>query len=91
MIFKNLHLFTYVNLFSVGIVNALLVNSSMKETLRTTHMSLLLISMLPVFQELKNAIHSRKEVTNCTILYSVSSELSTISNVVIRISSFSLV
>lgn len=91
MIFKNLHLFTYVNLFSVGIVNAFLVNSSMKETLRTTHMSLLLISMLPVFQELKNAIHSRKEVTNCTILYIVSSELSTISNVVIRISSFSLV
>ena len=91
MVFKNLHLFTYVNLFSVGIVNAFLVNSSMKETLRTTHMSLLLISMLPVFQELKNAIRSRKEVTNCTILHSVSSERSTISNVVIRISSFSLV
>ena len=56
MVFKNLHLFTYVNSFSVGIVNAFPVNSSMKEILRTARVSLSLISLLPIFQEL----HSRK-------------------------------
>ena len=90
-IFKRLYLFTYVNLFSVGIVNAFPVNFSMKEILRNTHVSLLLISLLPVFQELKNSIHSRKQVTNLAILYSVSSQGPTISNVVSKISSFSLV
>ena len=56
MIFKNLNLFFYVNLFSVGVVNAFLVNSSMKEILRTTHVSLSLISLLPIFQEKKRRI-----------------------------------
>ena len=40
MIFKNLHLFTYVDLFWVGVVNGFFENSSFKETLRTTHVSL---------------------------------------------------
>ena len=91
MIFKNLHLFTCVHLFSVGIVNEFPVNSSLNKIVRTTQVSLLLISLLPIFQELKNAIHSRKEVTILAILYSISSQRPTISNVVSRISSFSLV
>ena len=78
MIFKNLPLYTYVNIFSAGI-------------LRTTYVSLSLINLLPIFQELKKAINSRKEGTNWAILYSVSSQGPTISNVVSRISSFSLV
>ena len=56
MIFRNLHFFTYVKLFSVGIVNAFPVNSSMKEILRITYVSPLLISLFPIFQELKNFI-----------------------------------
>ena len=60
MIFKNLRLFTYVNLFLVAMVNAFPVNSSMKEILRTTHVSLSLITLLPIFQELKNA-HTQQE------------------------------
>ena len=44
-----------------------------------------------IFQELKNAIHSRKEMTNWAILYSVSNQAPIISNVVSKISSFSLI
>ena len=91
IIFKNLHLFCYVNLFSVGMVNAFPVNSSMKEILRTTHVLLSLISLLPIFEELKNAINSRRKMTNWAILYSVFSQGPTISIVVSKISSFSLV
>ena len=91
MIFKNLYLFIYVNSFSVGIVNAFPVNFSMKDVIRTTNVSLLLISLLMIFQKLKNAIHSRKEVANFAILCSVSSQGPTISNVVSKISSFSLI
>ena len=61
MVFKNLHLFTYVNLFSAGIVDTFPVNSSMEKVLGTTHESLSLISLLPIFQELKIAIHNKKE------------------------------
>ena len=44
-----------------------------------------------IFQELKNAIHSRKEMTNWAVLYSVSNQAPIISNVVSKISSFSLI
>ena len=54
-------------------------------------MSLSLISLLPIFQELKNAIRSRKEMKNWAILYSVSSQGHIISNVVSKASSFSLI
>ena len=41
--------------------NAFPVNSSTKEILRTTHVSLLLISLLDIFQQLKNVMHNRKK------------------------------
>ena len=56
MILKNLNLSFYVNLFLVGVVNAFPVNSSIKEILRTIHVSLSLISLLPIFQEKKRRI-----------------------------------
>ena len=91
MIIKNLHLLNNLNLFLACIVHAFPVNSSIKEILRTTQGSLSLISLLPIFQGLKSAIHSRKEVKNLAILYSASRQGPTYSNVVSRISSFSLV
>ena len=91
MIIKNLHLLNNLNLFLACIVHAFPVNSSIKEILRTTQGSLSLISLLPIFQRLKSAIHSRKEVKNLAILYSASRQGPTNSNVVSRISSFSLV
>ena len=91
MIIKNLHLLNNLNLFLACIVHAFPVNSSIKEILRTTQGSLSLISLLPIFQGLKSAIHSIKEVKNLAILYSASRQGPTNSNVVSRISSFSLV
>ena len=91
MIIKNLDLLNNLNLFLACIVHAFPVNSSIKEILRTTQGSLLLISLLPIFQGLKGAIHSRNEVKNLAILYSASRQGPTNSNVVSRISSFSLV
>ena len=91
MIIKSLHLLAYINLFPVSIMDAFPVNSSMKEILLTTHVSLSLINLLwPTFQELKNSINSREEVMNRAILFSVSSQGPTISNGVSKISSFSL-
>ena len=92
MIIKNLDLLNNLNLFLACIVHAFPVNSSIKEILRTTQGSLsLIILLLPIFQGLKSAIHSRKEVKNLAILYSASRQGPTNSNVVSRISSFSLV
>ena len=54
-------------------------------------MSLMLISLLSISQEFKNATHSRKKMTNWAIWYSVSSQGPIISNVVSKISSFSLI
>ena len=62
MIIKSLLLLAYINLFPVSIMDAFPVNSSMKEILLTTHMSLSLINLLlPTFQELKNVYTVEKK------------------------------